>query len=95
MEFRIGVNLGDIIEDGEQILGDAVNIAARLGSLAEAGGICISGPAYDFLRKKLSLGYEYLGEHAVKNIAKAVRVYRVLSESEPRHMLPKFVCPRW
>jgi adenylate cyclase len=82
MEFRIGVNLGDVIEDGEQILGDAVNIAARLESLSDAGGICISGSAYDFVGKKLSLGYEYLGEHTVKNIEKAVRVYRVLTEPE-------------
>ena len=82
MEFRIGVNLGDVIEDGEQILGDAVNIAARLESLSVAGGICISGSAYDFVGKKLSLGYEYLGEHTVKNIEKAVRVYRVLTEPE-------------
>jgi adenylate cyclase len=82
MEFRIGVNLGDVIEDGEQILGDGVNIAARLESLSEAGGICISGTAYDQVENKLSLGYEYLGEQAVKNIAKPVRVYRVLMEPE-------------
>ena len=82
MEFRIGVNLGDVIEDGEQILGDGVNIAARLESLSEAGGICISGTAYDHVENKLSLGYEYLGEQTVKNIAKPVRVYRVLMEPE-------------
>ena len=82
MEFRIGVNLGDVIEDGEQILGDGVNIAARLESLSEAGGICISGTAYDHVENKLSLGYEYHGEQAVKNIAKPVRVYRVLMEPE-------------
>src|SRR5512136_1225251 len=82
MEFRIGVNLGDVVEDGEQILGDGVNIAARLESLSEAGGICISGSAYDFIGKKLSLGYKYLGEQTVKNIAKPVRVYRVLMEPE-------------
>jgi adenylate cyclase len=80
MEFRIGINLGDVIEDGEQILGDGVNIAARLESLSEAGGICISGTAYDQVENKLSLGYEYLGEQPVKNIAKPVRVYRVLVE---------------
>ncbi len=80
MEFRIGVNLGDVIEDGEQTLGDGVNIAARLESLSEAGGICISGTAYDQVENKLSLGYEYLGEQPVKNIAKPVRVYRVLME---------------
>jgi len=80
MEFRIGVNLGDVIEDGEQILGDGVNIAARLESLSEAGGICISGTAYDHVENKLPLGYQYLGEQTVKNIAKPVRVYRVLVE---------------
>jgi adenylate cyclase len=80
MEFRIGVNLGDVIEDGDQILGDGVNIAARLESLSEAGGICISGTAFDQVETKISLGYEYLGEQTVKNIAKPVRVYRVLME---------------
>jgi adenylate cyclase len=80
MEFRIGVNLGDVVEDGDTIYGDGVNIAARLESLAEAGGICISGTAYDQVENKLSLGYKYLGEQAVKNIAKPVRVYRVLME---------------
>ena len=82
MEFRIGVNLGDVIEDGEQILGDGVNIAARLESLSDAGGICISGTAFDQVENKLRLGYEYLGEQTVKNIAKPVRVYRVLTETE-------------
>ena len=82
MEFRIGVNLGDVVEEGEKIFGDGVNIAARLESLSEAGGVCISGSAYDFVGKKLSLGYEYLGEHTVKNIEKPVRVYRVLMERE-------------
>jgi TolB-like protein/class 3 adenylate cyclase/Flp pilus assembly protein TadD len=80
MEFRIGVNLGDVIEDGEQILGDGVNIAARLESLSEAGGLCISGTAFDQVRNKLELGYEYLGEQTVKNIALPVRVYKVLME---------------
>jgi adenylate cyclase len=82
MEFRIGVNLGDVIEDGDQILGDGVNIAARLESLSEAGGICISGTAYDQVKNKLNLGYNYLGKQAVKNIADPIRVYRVLMEPE-------------
>jgi adenylate cyclase len=82
MEFRIGVNLGDVIEDGEQILGDGVNIAARLESLSETGGVCISGTAFDQVRNKLDLGYKYLGEQTVKNIALPVRVYRVLMEPE-------------
>jgi len=82
MEFRIGVNLGDVIEEGETIYGDGVNIAARLEALAEGGGICISGTAFDHIRKRLSVGYEYLGEQAVKNIETPVRVYRVLMEPE-------------
>src|SRR4030066_395262 len=82
MEFRIGVNLGDVVEDGEQILGDGVNIAARLESLSEAGGICISGTAFDQVRNKVELGYEYLGEQTVKNIALPVRMYKVLMEPE-------------
>jgi adenylate cyclase len=82
MEYRIGINLGDVMVDGESIYGDGVNIAARLESLADAGGVCISGSAYDFVGKKLPLGYEYLGEHTVKNIEKPVRVYRVLMEPE-------------
>jgi adenylate cyclase len=79
MEFRIGINLGDVVEEGERIYGDGVNIAARLEGLAEGGGICISGTAYDHVENKLGLEYEYLGEQNVKNITKPVRVYRVLS----------------
>ncbi len=82
MEFRIGVNLGDVIEEGEQIYGDGINIAARLESLAEEGGICISGSTYEQVEGKLDIGYEYLGEQRVKNISKPVRVYRVLMEPE-------------
>ena len=82
MEFRIGVNLGDVVEDGESIYGDGVNIAARVERLADGGGVCISGTAYDQIGKKLPFGYEYLGEQTVKNIEKPVRVYRVLMESE-------------
>jgi adenylate cyclase len=82
MEFRIGVNLGDVIEDGEQILGDGVNIAARLESLSEGGGVCISRTVYENVENKLPLKYEYLGEQNVKNIARPVQVYRVLMETE-------------
>jgi adenylate cyclase len=78
MEFRIGVNLGDVMVDGEQIYGDGVNVAARLESLAEPGGICISGIVHDQLKNKLRLGFADLGEQHVKNIADAVRVFRVL-----------------
>jgi adenylate cyclase len=82
MEFRIGVNLGDVVEEVDRIYGDGINIAARLEGLAEPGGICISRTAYDHVKSKLALGYEYLGEQSVKNIAEPVRVYRVLMEPE-------------
>jgi TolB-like protein/class 3 adenylate cyclase/Tfp pilus assembly protein PilF len=77
MEFRIGINLGDVVEEAERIYGDGVNIAARVEGLAEGGGICISGTVYDSIKNKLSLSYESLGEHNVKNITEPVRVYRV------------------
>ena len=80
MEFRIGINLGDVVEEGERIYGDGVNIAARIEGLADGGGICISGTAFDHIGKRLPLGYGYMGEQAVKNIEKPVRVYRVLME---------------
>jgi TolB-like protein/Tfp pilus assembly protein PilF len=79
MLFRIGINLGDVLEEGKRIYGDGVNIAARMESLAEAGEICISGTVYDGIENKIGLEYEYLGEHEVKNIDKPVRAYRVLS----------------
>ena len=80
MEFRIGINLGDVIEEGEQIYGDGVNIAARVQSLAGGGGICLSGTVQEHVKNKLSLGYEFIGEQTVKNIREPVRVYRVLME---------------
>jgi len=82
MEFRIGINLGDVVEEGERIYGDGVNIAARIEGLAEGGGICLSGTAFDHIGKRLPLGYGYMGEQEVKNIEKPVRVYRVLMEPE-------------
>jgi adenylate cyclase len=81
MEFRIGLNVGDVIVEGERIYGDGVNIAARLEGLAEAGGICISGTVYEHVENKLALHYQDLGEQTVKNIAKPVRVYRVRAEA--------------
>ncbi len=79
MEFRIGINLGDVIEEDGRIYGDGVNIAARVESLAAPGGICISSQAHDQIANKLGLAYEDLGEHTVKNISTPIRVYRVLS----------------
>jgi Adenylate and Guanylate cyclase catalytic domain len=80
MEFRIGINLGDVVVDEERIYGDGVNITARLASLADGGGICIAGSVYEQVKTKLALGYEDLGAQTVKNIAEPVRVYRVQME---------------
>src|SRR5262245_18367294 len=77
MQFRTGINLGDVIVEDGRLYGDGVNIAARIESLAEAGGICISGKVYEEVKAKLALTYEYLGEQTVKNIAEPVRVWRV------------------
>ena len=82
MEFRIGINLGDVIEEDDRIYGDGVNIAARLESLAEPSGICVSKTAFDQIETKLPLGYEYLGEQSVKNIPKPVGAYRVLMKPD-------------
>jgi adenylate cyclase len=78
MEFRIGVNLGDVMVEGDQIYGDGINVAARLESLADPGGICISGTVHEHVDKKLALNYQDLGAQRVKNIAELVRVFRVL-----------------
>jgi adenylate cyclase len=80
MEFRIGINLGDVIEEGERIYGDGVNVAARIEGLALPGGVCVSGTAYDHVENKVVADFEYMGEQAVKNIRKPVRVYRVRTE---------------
>jgi TolB-like protein len=77
IEFRVGINIGDIVVEGDDILGDGVNIAARLEGIAEPGGICLSGPAYDQVRDKLDCGFEDLGEQQLKNIARPVRVFRI------------------
>ncbi len=77
MLFRIGIHVGDVVVDGTNLLGDGVNIAARLEGLAEPGGICLSGAVRDQIGNKLPLGFDDLGEQQVKNIAQAIRVYRV------------------
>lgn len=82
MEFRIGINLGDVVLDKGKIYGDGVNIAARLERLAQAGGICVSGTVYDQIENRLPLTYNYLGEKSVKNIEKPVRVYQVRTYPE-------------
>jgi adenylate cyclase len=78
--FRMGIHVGEIVADGEQLHGDGINIAARLESLAEAGGILISGTVYDQVKTKLPLKYEDIGEQHLKNIAEPVRAYRIVLE---------------
>jgi len=80
MQFRIGINIGDVIQEEGRIYGDGVNIAARLEGLSDPGGICISKTAFDHIESKLPYGYEFLGEQSVKNIARPVAAYRVLIE---------------
>src|SRR5580765_3355455 len=79
MLFRIGINLGDILIEGEDILGDGVNVAARLEGIAEPGGICISSSAYDQVRGKVEVEFTDLGEQRLKNIDRPVRVYTATS----------------
>ena len=88
MTYRIGINLGDVVVEQEQLYGDDVNIAARLERLAVGGGVCISGTVYDQVMAKLDLDYVFLGEHIVKNIARPVRVYRVAIGTETTSPLP-------
>src|SRR6201984_987408 len=85
MEFRIGVNLGNVMVEGDQIYGDGINVAARLESLADPGGICISGTVHEQVRDKLALGYQDRGEQTVKNIARPVHVWRVLLNGTTSH----------
>jgi adenylate cyclase len=77
MRFRIGINLGDVMVEETDLYGEGVNIAARLQELAEPGGILISGPVYDQVHRKMSVGFEFLGQQQVKNVTQAVMGYRV------------------
>src|SRR5437867_1675466 len=93
IEFRMGINVGDIIIDGDDIYGDGVNVAARLESLAEPGGICVSGRVQEDAQGKLDIAFEDMGKQQLKNIARPVRVYRVrltgsISGAEPALTLP-------
>ncbi len=90
LHFRIGLNLGDVMIEGDDIFGDGVNIAARLEALAPTGGICISGTVYDHVKGKFPAGFDYLGERKVKNIDGAVSVYTLqLAEAEKSSPPPK------
>jgi len=104
IKFRIGINLGDIIVDGDDIFGDGVNVAARLEALSDPGGLCISRMVRDQIRDKLAYAFEDLGEQSVKNIARPVRVYALRREAvanltaasvlPPTSISPPFVAPR-
>ena len=82
IELRIGINLGDVMVEADDLYGDGVNVAARLESLAEPGGICVSESVRTAAGSKLALGFEFMGEREVKNIAQPVRTYRVVSPDE-------------
>jgi adenylate cyclase len=91
MQYRIGINVGDVMFDDARIYGDGINVAARLESIAEPGGICISSKVYEEIRSKVRLGYQDIGEQQLKNITYPVRVYRVLTTSlsaRPPTLLP-------
>jgi adenylate cyclase len=87
LQFRIGINIGDVVQDGDRIYGSGVNVAARIEGLAEPTGICISRNTYDHVKDKLDLGFDYLGEHEVKNIKEPVRVYKVLLDADSQKPL--------
>ena len=89
MDFRIGVNLGEVIIEGEDIHGDGVNVAARLEGLAEPGGICVSGKVVEEVRNKLEVSFEDMGAQEVKNLAEPVRVYRVVAGSDGAALRPE------
>src|SRR4051812_21828929 len=93
MLFRIGINLGDILIEGDDILGDGVNIAARLESIAEPGGICLSAAAFDQVREKVKFGFADLGEQRLKNIARPVRAYAVTWDRSDLSMRDSSVVP--
>ncbi|MFC1495059.1 adenylate/guanylate cyclase domain-containing protein [Thermodesulfobacteriota bacterium] len=95
MQFRIGINLGDVIEENGSLYGSGVNIAARIEELAQPGGIFMSRNAYDQVKIKLDLGYEYLGEHNVKNISDPVSIYRVLTGTEATEKVVHGGIYRW
>ncbi|MGK9167032.1 hypothetical protein KXR53_12075 [Inquilinus limosus] len=94
--YRVGINLGDVIVEGEDIHGDGVNIAARLQQLAEGGGIAIAGAAYDQVKTKLPFGFAFLGEQRVKNISEPIRVYRVVMDAKAAgKTIRERKAPRW
>ena len=96
MRFRIGIHVGDIIVQGDNLFGDAVNIAARLEALAEPGGICVSGLVKDHIGTKLPVGFADLGPQKVKNISQPIKAYRISTETSPtatRLKVTRFLFP--
>src|SRR5205085_7765693 len=93
IEFRVGINVGDVVVEGEDLLGDGVNVAARLEGISEAGGICISDAAYQQVRDKLDVNFEDAGEQQLKNIARPVRTYRVRLDRSPTQAKPALPLP--
>src|SRR5262249_42300234 len=93
IEFRIGINVGDVISDGADIFGDGVNIAARLEGIAEPGGICVSAPAREDLDRQLASECEDDGEKQLKNIARPVRVFRMHAAGDEAKTAPALVLP--
>src|SRR5215468_5464441 len=93
IEFRVGINVGDVVVEGEDLLGDGVNVAARLEGIAEPGGICISEAAYQHVRDKLDVNFEDMGEQQLKNIARPVRIYRLRLDTSRAHARPALQLP--
>jgi adenylate cyclase len=91
IEFRVGINLGDVVAEGEDLLGDGVNVAARIEGISEPGGICISDAAYQQVRDKLDVTFQDAGEQQLKNIARPVRVFRVLLDERKVSSLSRFI----
>ena len=95
LEFRVGINLGDVIAEGNDLFGDGVNLAARLQALADPGGILVSGGVYDQIKTKLPFGYDFLGEQKVKNLTEPVRIYRVHQDPARRRRATGAGWRRW
>jgi class 3 adenylate cyclase len=91
--FRVGINVGDVIVEDDDIFGDGVNVAARLEALAEPGEICVSATVREHVGEKLPVGYADLGEHSVKNIARPVHVYRIDARPEARQFAVLLLSP--
>src|SRR6266487_1784660 len=93
IEFRVGINVGDVVVEGDDLLGDGVNVAGRLEGISDPGGICISDAAYQQVRDKLDMDFQDAGEQQLKNIARPVRAYRVRLDRSPAQAKPPLQLP--